>query len=79
MEEKNNKKVACTCTESIYYAFSFHFIYYARFKWPDEYSGGNLVVKNSPSNAGDAGSFPGRGIKIPRAAKPMHHNERVWA
>ena len=66
MEGKNNKKVACMCTENIYYK--------PRFKWPDEYSRGNPVVKNSPPNAGDAGSFPGRRTKIPRATKPMHHN-----
>lgn len=29
-----------------------------------------------PPNAGDAGSFPGRKPKIPRATKPMHHNYR---
>ena len=29
---------------------------------------GGPVVKNPPSNAGDAGSIPGRGTKIPHAA-----------
>ena len=29
---------------------------------------GSPVVKNLPSNAGDAGSIPGRGTKIPHAA-----------
>ena len=29
---------------------------------------GGSVVKNPPSNAGDAGSIPGRGTKIPHAA-----------
>ena len=29
---------------------------------------GGPVVKNLPSNAGDAGSIPGQGTKIPRAA-----------
>ena len=29
---------------------------------------GGPVVKNLPSNAGDAGSIPGRGNKIPHAA-----------
>ena len=29
---------------------------------------GGLVVKNPPSNAGDRGSIPGGGNKIPRAA-----------
>ena len=29
---------------------------------------GGSVVKNPPSNAGDAGSVPGRGTKIPHAA-----------
>ena len=28
---------------------------------------GGPVVKNPPSNAGDVGSFPGHGIKIPHA------------
>ena len=29
---------------------------------------GGLVVQNLPSNAGDAGSIPGQGTKIPHAA-----------
>ena len=44
------------------------------------------MVKNLPSNAGDVGSIPGQGIKIPHAAgqlsphattreKPAYHNE----
>ena len=28
---------------------------------------GGPVIKNLPSNAGDAGSIPGRGTKIPHA------------
>ena len=28
---------------------------------------GGSVVKNQPSNAGNVGSFPGHGIKIPHA------------
>ena len=32
-----------------------------------DFSGG-LVVKNLPSKAADAGSIPGQGTKIPRAA-----------
>ena len=47
---------------------------------------GGPVVKNPPSNAGDVGSIPGRGTKIPHATrqlsphattreKPVHHNE----
>ena len=37
---------------------------------------GGPVVKNPPSNAGDAGLIPCRGTKIPclRAAKPANHN-----
>ena len=38
------------------------------------------VVKNLPSNVGDAGSNPGQGTKIPHAVwatKPMCHN--YWA
>ena len=47
---------------------------------------GGPVVKNQPSNAGDMGSIPGRGIKIPHATgqlslwatttKPTCHNQR---
>ena len=47
---------------------------------------GGPVVKNPPSNAGDAGSIPGWGTKIPHAAgqlslcatttEPTRHNER---
>ena len=29
---------------------------------------GGPVIKNPPSNAGDTGSIPGRGTKIPHAA-----------
>ena len=36
---------------------------------------GGPLVKNPPSNAGDVGSNPGWGTKIPQATKPMHHNE----
>ena len=32
---------------------------------------GGPVVKNPPSNAGDAGSIPGRGTKIPQAAEQL--------
>ena len=45
---------------------------------------GGPVVKNPPSNAGDVGSIPGRGTKIPHATgqlspraattKPAHLN-----
>ena len=43
---------------------------------------GGPLVKNPPSNAGDAGSIPGQGTKIPhargqlspRALEPAHHN-----
>ena len=37
---------------------------------------GDPVVKNLPSNPGDAGLIPGRGTKIsyPRATKPVSHN-----
>ena len=38
---------------------------------------GGPVVKNLPSNAGDASSIPGWGTEIPRATgstKPMHHS-----
>ena len=45
---------------------------------------GGPVVKNPPSNAGDAGLIPGWGTKIPHAAgqlsphtvttEPAHHN-----
>ena len=45
---------------------------------PREFPGGP-VVKNPPSNAGDVGSIPGRGTKIPTclgATKPEHLNQR---
>ena len=32
---------------------------------------GGPVVKNSPSNAKDVGSIPGRGTKIPHALGPL--------
>ena len=32
---------------------------------------GGPVVKNLPSNAGDAGSIPGRGTRIPHAAEQL--------
>ena len=45
---------------------------------------GGPVVKNPPSNAGDTGSIPGQGTKIPHAVgqmslhatttEPAHHN-----
>ena len=41
---------------------------------------GGPVVKNPPCHAGDAGSIPGQGTKIPHASgatKPMRHN--YWA
>ena len=49
---------------------------------------GGPVVKNLPSNAGDMGSIPGQGTKIPHVTgqlpsprattreKPARHNER---
>ena len=33
---------------------------------------GGPVVETSPSNAGGAGSIPGRGAKIPRALQPKN-------
>ena len=33
---------------------------------------GSLEVKNPPSNAGDAGSIPGLGTKIPHAIRKAH-------
>ena len=35
---------------------------------------GGPVVKNPPSNAGDVGSIPGRGTKIPRAMEQLSLN-----
>ena len=35
---------------------------------------GGPVVKTSPSNAGGAGSIPGRGAKIPHASQPKNQN-----
>ena len=39
---------------------------------------GGPVVKNLPSNAGDKGSIPGQGTKIPHASGPLspHRNQR---
>ena len=39
------------------------------------------MVKNSPSNAGDAGSIPGQGTEMPQptcraATKPTHCSQR---
>ena len=33
---------------------------------------GSLAVKNLPSNAGDAGSIPGRETKIPHAVEQLN-------
>ena len=48
---------------------------------------GGPVVKNPPSNAGDTGSIPGQGTKIPHVmeqlspstatTEPRHHHWRV--
>ena len=56
------------------------------FKGPDRDFAGGPVVKNSPCSAGDKGSIPGRGTKIPHATEPLsphaaakksvHHNKR---
>ena len=35
---------------------------------------GGPVVKNPPSNAGDAGSIPGQGTKIPHAVGQLRPN-----
>ena len=35
---------------------------------------GGPVIKTSPSNAGDAGSIPGWGAKIPHASWPKNQN-----
>ena len=32
------------------------------------------MVKTSPSNAGHAGSIPGRGAKVPHASRPKNQN-----
>ena len=41
---------------------------------------GGSAVKNLPCNAGDVGSIPGQGTKIPRATtKPPHRNYEVCA
>ena len=34
------------------------------------------MVKTSPSRAGDAGSTPGQGAKIPHASRPKNQNIR---
>ena len=35
---------------------------------------GSAVVKNPPCNAGDAGSVPGWGTKIPHALPKLRHD-----
>ena len=35
---------------------------------------GGPVVKTLPSDAGGAGSIPGRGARIPRASRPENQN-----
>ena len=43
-----------------------------------DFPGGPVVIKTSPSNAGGAGSIPGRGAKISHASwpkKPNHKNK----
>ena len=37
---------------------------------------GGPVVKTLPSNAGVAGSIPGRGAKIPHASRPKNQNTK---
>ena len=49
---------------------------------------GSSMVKNPPGNAGDTGSIPGWGTKIPRALEQLspcattresvRHEERAW-
>ena len=42
----------------------------------EEHCSGGPVDKNPPANAGDMGSIPGLGIKIPqccRVTKAVHH------
>ena len=38
---------------------------------------GGPMVKNPPSSAGDSGSIPGRGIKIPHAAGQLSHGPQL--
>ena len=38
-----------------------------------DFPGGSLV-KTSPSNAGDVGSTPGRGVMMPQASRPKKRN-----
>ena len=40
---------------------------------------GGPVVKNPPSSAGDAGSIPGQGTKIPHAAGQLSPCHNYWA
>ena len=42
-------------------------------RYPRDFPGGP-VVKTWPSNAGGAGSIPGRGAKIPHASRPRNQN-----
>ena len=56
-----------------------------RLKFLGDFPGGP-IIKNPPCNAGDAGSTPGQGARIPHAVEQlsplattkesMHHNEQ---
>ena len=37
------------------------------------------MVKTSPSNAGGAGTIPGRGAKIPHASRPENQKHKTEA
>ena len=39
---------------------------------------GDLVVKTSPSNAGDVGSIPGEGAEIPHASWPKNIKQKQY-
>ena len=39
---------------------------------------GSLVVKTSPSSAGDAGLIPGRAAKIPHASWPKNIKQKQY-
>ena len=45
-------------------------------KWAEWDFPGGPVVKNSPCNAGDAGSIPGQGTKIPHVAWPKEKRKK---
>ena len=56
--------------------YSSHFTTLGKIQGKGDFSGGP-VVKNLPCNAGDQGSIPGRGPKVPHAMQPLSPHATV--